>query len=376
MRKSFSFLLGAFAMLLIGTSCGEDTPAIPAVTPDFTVKTTTGVKAEPATGVPTKLTISDEAMSLVIEVVSSHSSELKSATSLPQGWTITSKSETTNADKKIVQEFTITTTKNGTTELSHEFVLVNKQDPTKLRKFTIVQEASRPLLPLDFVAEYNVNKAGNAFLNTHDGEENSKHLFTYAEAQKVSVAGYHVPTLKELTGIIPMGALIQFNEPMKEGLDKSQEVEVGGVELVCLGDYLSLKQNGNEAFALRFKDNAGKMRSAWKYEYVASPQGKGNVLKITCRYLGTKEPSLTVQDIAKDEYWKANAEKDVVCILAAGGSFKYGSLSDVGTEGYFWSSTPEGDYAYRTQFSDRNAQTAQSWNIEQQYSVRLFKNAK
>lgn len=376
MRKSFSFLLGAFAMLLIGTSCGEDTPVVPAVAPDFTVKTTTDVTADPATGVPTKLTVPGKAMSLVIEVVSSHSSELKSATTLPEGWTITSKPETTNADKKVVQEYTITTTKNGTTELTHEFVLVNKQDVTKMRKFTLVQLANRPLLPLDYVAEYNVNKEGTALLTTHDGEENSKHLFSFAEAQKVSVAGYHVPSLKELTGIIPMQSLIQFNAPMKEELDNTQDVEVGGVELKCLGDYICLREDGNEAFALRFKDNAGNMRSAWKYEYVASPQGEGKVLKITCRYLGTAEPALTVQDIAKEEYWSKNATEDVFCILAAGGAVRWGSLGDVGKEGFFWSSTPEGDYAYRTQFSERNAQTAQSWNIQQQYSVRLFKNAK
>ena len=63
------------------------------------------------------------------------------------------------------------------------------------------------------------------------------------------------------------------------------------------------------------------------------------VLKITARPLDGKADNVTVDDIAKPEFWESNTESDIVRILPASGSFSYGKPRWQGSDGYFWSST-------------------------------------
>lgn len=376
MKRRILFFSGVLAMCLAGfSSCSsDDSPQPEPSVPRFTVKAA-GVTVSSQGENLTRISAPAEAADIVLSVVSSHASELKSTSVLPEGWSITAGEPVNVADNQVTQEFVVRISDNGPSELSHEFVLTNKQDAAKQCKLLLVQQAGRPMLPLEYVAEYNLEKDGKTFLKTHDNAENSKHLFTWDEVQNISVEGHHVPTVRELAGIVPMGGVIQFGAPLEDGLDKSDEVEVGGVTLTCLGDYLSYGEGG-VAYGIRFKDNAGNLRSAWKYEYVKNPEGDGKVLKITCRYLGEAGAGLALEKLAEEGYWTTNAEKDVVRHIPAAGQISYGRLGYVNKEGHLWSVSPyESSYAYGMMFSDRNAQTCDVWNRSYGQSLRLFLDA-
>ena len=190
--------------------------------------------------------------------------------------------------------------------------------------------------PLEYVAEYNMNPEGTAFVTTHATDVSG--YFTFEEActkfKDITINGkkYHLPSKDEWLALFPMyaetdyvnfGVYVTFN-------DISETTMVNGESVTSTNDY-----RGNAkgtAYALRFKGT--KWLSAWKYEYTKVDGFQ--VLKITTRPVGS---SVTVEDIMKPDFWESDAEKDVVRIFPASGFMSYGSLSDRDALGRFWSST-------------------------------------
>ncbi len=379
MKKNFAFLTSLCTLSLsIFVSCGSNDkePEIPATQPSFSVKADAALVATPTETNPTQITVAEEGASVVLATTSSHAVTLSPTTALPEGWSITPGVPTVASDKSIVQEFTILIPQNGLTERKQDFVIANSKDAALVRQFTLIQKPKLPIMPLAYVAQYNLNKEGTAFVETYDNAENARHLVSWDEVAKASVEGYHVPTIKELAGIIPTGSFVQFNHPIEKGLDRSEEVVVGGFTMTCISDYHSTGEEP-KAYAIRYKDNINNLRSAWKYEIASNPSGEGFILVITCRYLGSSLPDLDVKELAQASFWSNNATNDVVRYFPASGQVSYGSNRDINKEGHFWASDlDERGYPQGIKFSVRNAQTSDYYSKGYGHSVRLFENTK
>jgi hypothetical protein len=215
------------------------------------------------------------------------------------------------------------------------------------------EKAPRPKLPIEYLAEYNVNPAATGFVTTH--EDHISGLFNYEEMMDklgngltVNGVKYHIPTEEEWASIImrwngERGYFWRDYYTENEIYWEEGEVMVGGKMIPCGAAYYEGPFTGdwkeaNEKmegviYAIRYKNNQGKegnteLTSAWRYEYIENPASKDYIdntvtwptrhrmLKITVRYLGLGFEG-SVKDIANPEYWNANNADDIVRILPA-----------------------------------------------------------
>ena len=82
---------------------------------------------------------------------------------------------------------------------------------------------------------------------------------------------------------------------------------------------------------------------------------------------------MTVEDIAKPAFWNANGDNDVTRHFPASGYFYSGSLGNVDTYGYFWSSSQDSSILSWNMFF--YSRYAHSYYNDSRYvglSVRLF----
>ena len=116
--------------------------------------------------------------------------------------------------------------------------------------------AQRPIIPLEYVAEYNLgtNKATGSF--TTSQRPDSSGFYTLKEVQKVCPQGYHVPTVNELSSIIPKidsGGGMTFDN--REYRNQKEEVEFGGIKGRFTSDFIA---KGNVIYGIRFQDSNNK----------------------------------------------------------------------------------------------------------------------
>jgi len=174
--------------------------------------------------------------------------------------------------------------------------------------------------PLSFVAEYNVNPAGNGFVTDLTACDVSGY-FTWDSADTINMTS----------------------------------------------DYRNTGSINNPApsYALRYKGT--DMVSAWKYEYNYDPNKEHTHMKITSRNVA---PSETIGNIADETFWTTGNENDIVRYFPASG-FYYYKITYRGTEGYFRSATESSGFALYIHF---NSGTPQSYTtyMHTRTSVRLF----
>lgn len=248
--------------------------------------------------------------------------------------------------------------------------LAANADATEL---TIHREAApqpKLLLPLELVAEYNIGIKENEFAATK--ASNVSGYFTYEDAvskfSKVTINGkkYHLPSRQEWESIIPYDTKVNlgFAKDLKAILEK---VVVAGEELQFTSDFYS--EGAGWCVALRYKGT--KYVSAWKYRIYSDEFGSKS-LEITARKVTDQT---TIEDIKGDSFWSQTDDSKVVRIFPASGRLRDGSVSNQGSRGYFWSSTPhesDATLAYGCYFDKNDASTYYNGKRTNGRTVRLF----
>jgi hypothetical protein len=223
--------------------------------------------------------------------------------------------------------------------------------------------------PLSFVAEYNVNPAGNGFVTDLTACDVSGY-FTWDNTGTINISGYHLPSIEEWYGIVPKrGSNVTYvsfkAESSHYGI--SENVIVQGESISMTSDFYN---TGNDvSYALRYKGT--DMVSAWKYEYLSD--GNNTHMKITSRNVA---PFIIIDSITVNNgtFWNSGNENDVVRYFPASGYYEVSSRKYLGTNGYFWSSTKKGtDFAFAMIFrsGDTSSSSGGYWKTNR-YTVRLF----
>ncbi len=216
--------------------------------------------------------------------------------------------------------------------------------------------------PLSYVAEYNVNQAGDDFVTNLTSCTGSGY-FTWNNALNINISGYHLPSNQEWFGIVPEApGYVRFRATTSYD-NITENVIVQGDTITMTSDFRNPKIP--TSYALRYKGT--DMVSAWKYEYVSN--SNETHLKITSRIVA---PSVTINDIANDAYWSTNTGNDVVRYFPASGRSNGYGLRIIG---FFWSSTEDQinpDYACCMLFTNEEARTSNLYSKTNGYTVRLF----
>lgn len=195
-------------------------------------------------------------------------------------------------------------------------------------------------LPLEYVAEYNIDPSGTGFVKTHATNESGYFTFEDAVAKfsDITIAGkkYHLPSHEELMSIVPsfsmnLGSNFAIPTIVK---DASETVTIKGRTVSSKNDYRG--GISGVAYAVRFKGT--DFVSAWKYE--CTRLDNHLVMKVTARPLKGANASIIIDDVAKPSFWTSSTEHDVVRYFPASGLIKPGSESVLERDvmGYFWAS--------------------------------------
>lgn len=283
---------------------------------------------------------------------------------------------------QINEETKEVTIAKGIEEATFSLVAQMKKDKALSQELTLKREkgeAPKPqiLTPLNFVAEYDINPDGNAFVDSY--ASNVAGYFNFDEAVKrfsdISIDGkkYHLPSKEEWLAIVPKYKgkysgedYVNFYYSIVSD-NVEEHVIVGGEEVASTNDY---RGNINKiSYALRFKGT--KWVSAWRYEYTML--GKDRVLKIVCRAIPETDITTTIVDISKEDYWQSNSEKDVVRYFPAAGFTCNGAVYAEKEGGSFWSSTQDGaTYGWFMYFIESEAKVYSSDSNTFGRTIRLF----
>lgn len=242
-----------------------------------------------------------------------------------------------------------------------------------------VEDASRPKLPIDFVAEYNMNVAGNGFVTSHANDvsgyfdwDRAVRLFGKAKNFTVDGQKYYLPSMYEWSAVIPFRNV--YFEQKPDVLDQNENFEFQGESKTLKGDYRF--PGNNTAYAIRFKGEGDQIRSAYRFEYANNPTGAGKALVITARYLGPENTHVTIDDISKPEYWTANESSNIVRVFPCAGykDFETSTVLTVNVWGNYWSSTEHDSLmARRVLIGPGDASSNDGGQKVNGRSVRLFK---
>ena len=198
--------------------------------------------------------------------------------------------------------------------------------------------------PLDYVSEKNLTLAGDP----------AKSFFTYSEALTAVPQGTHVGSRYEWAGIIPL--VTNLEEPTlifqqaSEHLAVEEAIQIGDIKATYSSDY---KNMGNGiSYALRLAPAKAAAEEGFPpaqdkklltaYRYQVSEGKDGGLLTVTVRHLGESFDG-TIEEIAQESFWTQNKQDDVERQFPFAGAVDDGELVYVGTDGFYWTSTPDGD---------------------------------
>lgn len=224
-----------------------------------------------------------------------------------------------------------------------------------IRFESVTTPYSRPMMGIEYAAEYNVGKEAGSFATSHSNDASG--YFPSDQIGSVCPTGYHTPTRYEAAVLMPsfgpkFEVYLLFNDT-KAFSNVPEAIQVGSTKASYLNDYKAIKDK-NISYALRFKKGAEEMhpdfpaasdnsqQAAYRYEVVG--EHKMNSLdahlKITVRYLGEHFTG-TIDDIATEEYWAENSQDDIVRIIPASIYYHPQSKKEVmGMGAYYWTSSP------------------------------------
>ncbi len=217
--------------------------------------------------------------------------------------------------------------------------------------------------PLGYVARYNINQAGNGFVNDLTACDISGYFnYNNAVAQfgNIAIGGqrYHLPSFEEWSSIVPSTNWVYYDVTNNYN-NRTETVTVAGSTYNMMSDFRNI-QNIKTSYALRYKGT--HLVSAWRYQYIGN--GTNNChLKITSRSVYGQ--TIAVDDIKNATFWDNNTENDIVRYFPASGNDH--APQDVGVGGAFWSSTSGKIMG----FKDRDA-SSKDGNNTYGFSVRLF----
>lgn len=198
--------------------------------------------------------------------------------------------------------------------------------------------------PLDYIAEENLLLEGDP----------AKSFFTYSEALTAVPQGTHLGSRYEWAGIIPL--VTNLEEPTlifqqaSEHLAVEEAIQIGDIKATYSSDY---KNMGNGiSYALRLAPAKAAAEEGFPpaqdkklltaYRYQVSEGKEGGLLTVTVRPLGESFDG-TIEDVAKESFWAQNKQDDVERHFPFAGAVDDGDLVYVGTDGFYWTSTPDGD---------------------------------
>lgn len=198
--------------------------------------------------------------------------------------------------------------------------------------------------PLDYIAEENLLLEGDP----------AKSFFTYSEALTAVPQGTHVGSRYEWAGIIPH--VTNLEEPTlifgvaSEHLAVEEAIQIGETKATYSSDY---KNMGNGiSYALRLAPAKAAAEEGFPpaqdkkllaaYRYQVSEGKEGGLLTVTVRPLGESFDG-TIEEVAKESFWAQNKQDDVERHFPFAGAVDDDELVYVGTDGFYWTSTPDGD---------------------------------
>ena len=249
-----------------------------------------------------------------------------------------------------------------------------KWGPLSKIEFTTIPIAQPIKLPLEYVAEYNVNSDGTDFATTHATDVSG--YFTFKDAvskfSDITIAGkkYHLPSKEEWMSIAPPSRstpdYIDFGSSYTY-TDVTESVSVGGETITSKNDYYGAEED--VVYALRFKGT--DLCSAWKYEYTY--ENSHRVLRVTARPVGNATTPITIDDVRTPEFWGSNTSEDIIRILPASGWFGTSNmLYAQNSLGCFWSATSyDQNRSWYMVFGKANSRVDYHFGVYH-YSVRLF----
>jgi len=223
--------------------------------------------------------------------------------------------------------------------------------------------------PLIYVAESNVNPAGNGFVANPTACQGCGY-FDFNAAKAIDIPGHHLPDLVEWSGIVPkyvtnQNYYVRFNSPYSY-VGITENVTVQGENVSMTSDFRTT--SNRVSYALRYKGT--HMVSAWKYEYVYDTNKEHTHLKITSRNVA---PSVTIGDIDDGTFWTSGTGNDVVRYFPAGGYYNNGSPNNVGVQGYYRSSTVYSTAGAWNMYFNSTYAISYYGNIQtNEFTVRLF----
>lgn len=198
--------------------------------------------------------------------------------------------------------------------------------------------------PLNYISEENLTLAGDP----------AKSFFTYSEALTAVPQGTHLGSRYEWAGIIPL--VTNLEEPTlifqqaSEHLAVEEAIQIGDIKATYSSDY---KNMGNGiSYALRLAPAKAAAEEGFPpaqdkklltaYRYQISEGKEGGFLTVIVRPLGESFDG-TIEEIAKESFWAQNKQDDVERHFPFAGAVDDGDLVYVGTDGFYWTSTPDGD---------------------------------
>lgn len=195
---------------------------------------------------------------------------------------------------------------------------------------TVSAQASRPKLPIEYIAEFNVNTDGDGFATSHDNDQSG--YFTWSEAKDLfdgsvsALQGYHLPTKDEWIAVGSTATFIQFGSSTLIGTNNTitEQATVNGVTKSYFSRYKRGPNGSHITYGMRFQGGGtetNELKCAYRYEPVGTFADDGNLtshLKVTVRYVGPTA-NVHIDDIATEDYWNTNNHDDVIRIFPAVG---------------------------------------------------------
>ena len=145
--------------------------------------------------------------------------------------------------------------------------------------------------------------------------------------------------------------------------DYAEQITINSMTTDYTADYYSTTPNVIYALKMKSADNA--QLTAYRYEYRSN---KG--LWVIARPLGESGAGVTVEQIAVDSYWAANAAGDVIRYFPSTGHYNiYGNAVSRGSHGIYWSSS--GRYAAYAWFMHFNGASVYRGHNLKSYAFSL-----
>ncbi len=196
---------------------------------------------------------------------------------------------------------------------------------------TTVKVDERPINPLSFVAETNLNTAGDGFGGT-TADNSGFFSFSDAKAKAANFTEYILPEVKHIASIIPAGYTgdqVDFNYEKDKVKSFTQDSVFVGADIVrCLSDSQTID---GVVYSMRYK-GLEKYASAWSYERDAQTG------MITIKSVNVQKDTTLAEIIAnKSKYF--NSSYVVVRQFPALG-YKFANMFfDKGSLASYWTST-------------------------------------